>query len=229
VPHDRAHLRHFVAVGVTGLTLANGCGYFALQHVPAGFYVLVLPLSPILTVLFSAASGTERPAARVWLGVLCGLSGAALAMSPAAALPDPAALPWAVLALATPTFYALSNVLAMRLAPAGTPALPLAVGTLAAGGLALLPLALFAAPGGLAPGGAVLGGLALLVATMAAAYLLYFRLMAKAGAITTSLVGYTTTLFGIAWGVLIFAERPGWLVLPAAALVFGGLFLATRR
>jgi drug/metabolite transporter (DMT)-like permease len=35
------------------------------------------------------------------------------------------------------------------------------------------------------------------------------------------------TLTGIAWGWMLFGERPGWLTIPAAALVFSGLALVT--
>jgi drug/metabolite transporter (DMT)-like permease len=229
LPLDAPHLLYYAAVGVTGLTLANGSGYLALAHIPAGFYVLLLPLSPILTTVFSVALGGERAGPRVWAGVACGFAGAALAMAPGAALPDPRALPWALLALATPTLYAVSNVAAMRLAPRGTPPLPLAAGTLAVGALTLAPIAALAGPTQWPAGLAPLGLIALFAATMAAAYLVYFRLMAMAGAIVTSLVGYTVTLFGIFWGAAIFGERPGWLVIPAGALIFAGLALVTLR
>jgi drug/metabolite transporter (DMT)-like permease len=229
LPLDRAHLAYYAAVGVTGLTLANGAGYIALSHIPAGFYVLLLPLSPILTTVFSVALGGERAGPRVWAGVACGFAGAALAMSPGAALPNPEALPFALLALATPTLYAVSNVCAMRLAPRGTPPLPLAAGTLGVGALTLAPIAALAGPTLFPPGLAPAAILALFAVTMAAAYLVYFRLMASAGAIVTSLVGYTVTLFGIFWGAALFGERPGWLVLPAGALIFVGLALVTLR
>lgn len=229
LPLDAPHLLHYAAVGVTGLTLANGAGYLALTHIPAGFYVLLLPLSPILTTVFSVALGGERAGPRVWAGVACGLAGAALAMAPGAALPDPSALPWALLALATPTLYAVSNVAAMRLAPGGTAPLPLAAGTLAVGALTLAPLAALLGPTHWPAGAAPLALIALFATTMAAAYLVYFRLMAMAGAIVTSLVGYTVTIFGLFWGAAIFGERPGWLVLPAGALIFAGLALVTWR
>jgi drug/metabolite transporter (DMT)-like permease len=47
--------------------------------------------------------------------------------------------------------------------------------------------------------------------------------------VTTSQIGYVITLAGLAWGAVIFAERPGLLTLPAAGLIFAGLWLVTRR
>ncbi len=60
-----------------------------------------------------------------------------------------------------------------------------------------------------------------------AAFLLYFRSLAAHGGVITSQAGYVVTLAGIAWGSVLFGERPGWLTIPTAALVFAGLALVT--
>ncbi len=66
-------------------------------------------------------------------------------------------------------------------------------------------------------------------ALTALAYLLYFRALAAHGGVVTSQVGYVVTLTGLCWGFLLFGEVPGWLTVPAAALVFAGLALVTGR
>ncbi len=148
--------------GCSALALANVVGFTSLRHVPAGFFSLLVPLSPILTVLAAAALGFERVTLRRVLGTVLGLAGVLLAMAPAAALPDPAMLPWALLAALTPACYAASNLLAVRLAPCGTPPLALAAGTLSAGTITLAAFALMAGqlthaaarrPAGLGPAG----------------------------------------------------------------------------
>ncbi|WP_170979371.1 DMT family transporter [Roseomonas sp. HF4] len=226
VPTSRAHLLHYAVSGLTGLALANLVGFTALQHVPAGFFSLLVPLSPMLTVLGAAALGMERATRRRVVGTALGLSGVLLAMSPGAALPDPAMLPWAALAALTPVCYAASNVLAVRLAPRGTPPLALATGTLVAGAL---QAAVFAAATGQmqAPSLAGLPVSALQAAATAAAFMLYFRSLGAHGGVVTSQTGYVVTLTGIAWGWMLFGERPGWLTIPAAGLVFAGLALVT--
>ena len=90
VPLSRAHLRHYAVSGLFGMALANLVGFTSLQHVPAGFFVLLVPLSPILTVLGASLLGSERATPRRVLGTVLGLAGILLAMSPGAALPDPA-------------------------------------------------------------------------------------------------------------------------------------------
>jgi drug/metabolite transporter (DMT)-like permease len=226
VPLSAAHLRHYVVSGLFGLALANLVGFTSLQYVPAGFFSLLVPLSPMLTVLGAAALGAERATRRRMLGTALGLAGVLLAMSPGAALPDPAVLPWAAFAALTPVCYAASNLLAVHLAPRGTPPLALATGTLAAG---TIQAAVFAVLLGQmqVPPVAGLPVSALQGAATAAAFMIYFRSLAAHGGVVTSQTGYIITLTGLAWGWVLFGERPGWLTIPAAALVFAGLALVT--
>lgn len=226
LPLSPAHLRHYVVSGLSGLAAANLVGFTALQHIPAGFFSLLVPLSPMLTVLGAAMLGMERVTPRRILGTLLGLSGVLLAMAPGAALPDPAMLPWAFLAALTPVCYAASNLMAVKLAPRDTPPLVLAAGTLSAGaiGLAIVAAAsgqMHAVP---LPGVPVS---ALQAAATAGAYMLYFRSLGAHGGVVTSQTGYIITITGLAWGWLLFGERPGWLTIPAALLVFAGLALVT--
>jgi len=105
-------------------------------------------------------------------------------------------------------------------------ALALATGRLAAGAM---QAALLAAATGQAslPPAAGLPVSVLQAVCMAGAFLLYFRSLAAHGGVITSQTGYVVTLTGIAWGWMLFGERPGWLTIPAAALVFSGLALVT--
>jgi drug/metabolite transporter (DMT)-like permease len=160
------------------------------------------------------------------VGTALGLSGVLLAMSPGAALPDPHLLPWALLAVLTPFCYAASNLLAVRLAPHGTPPLALATGTLAAG---TVQVAAFAAVSGQLqmPPLEGLGVSAAQGVVTALAFMIYFRSLGAHGGVITSQTGYVVTLTGLAWGWALFGERPGWLTIPAAMLVFAGLALVT--
>jgi drug/metabolite transporter (DMT)-like permease len=232
IPRDRAHLLYYLAAGNSGFTLANIFGYHALQHVPAGFFALLVPLSAMITVVGAALLGQERATPRRLAGTALGFAGVALAMAPGAALPAPGLLGWALLAALTPACYALSNLLAVQMAPArGAGPLAAATGSLfgAALGLFLTGAAFGQLHRPFAEGARVEALLALQAVLTAAAYLLYFRLIAGAGAVTTSQIGYVITLAGTAWGAWLFGERPGLLTLPAAALIFAGLWLVTRR
>lgn len=227
LPLSRAYLRHYAAGGVFGLALPNFFSMTALQHVPAGFFAIVIPLSPLATVVVIALLGMERMTTRRVIGTLAGLCGVALAMSPGAALPDLSLLPWALLIMLTPVCYAASNVLGVRLRPEGAPALVLATGATVVGS-ALLWIATLLS-GQFRPGPAnALMLIPLLQGTMGAlAFVVYFRSLARHGGVVTSQIGYLITITGLAWGYLLFGEVPGWLTIPAAALVFTGLALVT--
>jgi drug/metabolite transporter (DMT)-like permease len=226
VPLDAAHLRHYAVTGLAGFALANVVSFTALRHVPAGLFALLVPLSPMLTMLLAALLGMERATPRRLLGTALGLAGTALAMAPGAALPEARLLPWALLLLVTPAGYATANVLAIRLAPPGTPSLALATGMLAGAAVfAWVPALLLGAAA--LPAGAGLGVLAAQAGLTALAYILYFRLLTGIGGVGTSQVGYLVTLSGLFWGFLFFGEQPGWLTVPAAGLIFAGLALVT--
>ncbi|UPY35416.1 DMT family transporter [Sediminicoccus sp. KRV36] len=231
VPLDRPHIIQYSAAGLSGFALANFAGYTALQHIPAGFFALLVPLSPILTVLGAAALGMERLTPPRVLGTVLGFAGVALAMAPGAALPDPALLGWALLAALTPVCFAVSNIVAVRLAPRGTDALVLATGALYGGAFFLALFSLlrgeFHIPGQVGWPGEML--IPFQAGITAFAYLLYFRLIAATGSVITSQTGYIVPIAGVLWGAMIFGERMGWLALPAAALVFAGLWLVTAK
>ncbi|MBR0648445.1 DMT family transporter [Roseomonas terrae] len=226
VPLDARHLRYYAVNGLFGMALANLVGFTSLQHIPAGFFAMLVPLSPIITVLGAALIGAERVTPRRVLGTALGLAGVMVAMSPGAALPDRSVLGWAMLAALTPVCYAMSNLFAARLAPQGTPPPALATGTLAVGAVQVAIFALligqFRMP---PPEGLPIS--ALQVTVMASAFLLWFRSIVTYGSVVTSQTGYIITLTGMAWGWLLFGERPGPLTIPAAMLIFAGLALVT--
>ena len=66
-------------------------------------------------------------------------------------------------------------------------------------------------------------------ALQAIAFTCYFRMIVRVGGVFASQVAYVITLSGVLWGLVLFAEHPGWLTLPATGLIFAGLWLLTRR
>jgi drug/metabolite transporter (DMT)-like permease len=71
-------------------------------------------------------------------------------------------------------------------------------------------------------------GAALLLAfaCTALAYVLYFRLIAQAGATKAISVTFLIPAFAIGWGALVLGERPGWAMLAACGLILLGTALA---
>lgn len=225
----RANLLHYGAGGLVGLALANLTGFTGLTRAPAGLFALLVPLSALFSVVFFALAGLERLTRRRVLGTAVGAAGVALAMAPGAALPDPAVLPWAALMLLTPVCYAAANLLSVRLSVPGTTALQGAAGTVAGATVAVVALAVPLDHLGAPPARWVAVLLVAQGVLTAAAYLIYFRLLSTRGGVFTSQVAYLITLAGLTWGWLLFAEVPGPLTVPAAALIFGGVLLVTTE
>ena len=207
----------WAVMGPTGSLLAAAAGLFAL----------VVPLSALFTVIFFALARIERATRRSLGGAAIGMLGVGVAMAPGAALPDPALLPWAAIMVLSPVCYAASNLFSVKFAVRGTPPLAQAAGTLV---LAAVGAALVAWPLGhlsLPQSGWVWALLVAQGVLTALAYLFYFRLLVHAGGVFTSQISYVVTLTGLLWGFLLFAEVPGWLTIPAAALIFAGVALVT--
>lgn len=232
LPLDAQGMRFHLGSGLIGFAAPNLVGFLALRHVPAGLFAIVIPAAPLLTFALSALLGLERATWRRFAGVVVALAGTLLALSPGAALPVGGDLGWAFACLAVPAFYACSNVFAVKFRPPGADPLALACGT-ASGAAAWLAVA------ALLPG-EPWGSLTLLRAPLltdgfaatqglltAAAYAIYFRLLTRHGGVFASQVGYVLVVTGLAWGAVIFGEIPGWLVIPATALIFAGLALVT--
>lgn len=228
MPVSARALGFYAGAGLIGSAVPGTMVFVTLQHLPAGVLAMVLPASPLLTFLFAAATGIERATPRRAGGVALALAGTALALSPGAVLPEGGSVLWAALSVLVPTCYAASNLFAVRFRPPGAPPLVLAAGTLAASVLWLIPAALMVGQARL-PAADAPTALALIQgALQALAYLIYYRLLTGQGGVFVSQVGYLIVITGLFWGWVFFAERPGRLALPASALIFAGLALATR-
>lgn len=231
IPLGRVCLRYYFMTGLIGIALPNIIIVTAIAHLPTGVMVLIIPFVPLITYLIAIGVRIERFAVIRFAGVLFGLAGVALIVLPQSSLPDPAAAPWFLLALATPVLYAVNNITAARLRPPDSHSLPLAAGMLLAAALMLTPV-MFAMDVLYLPGlpiGEAEIGMAGQIVISSVAYLMFFEILRLAGPVFMSFTGYIVTLTGIAWGVLLFGESHSPWVWGAACLIFAGLALVNLR
>ena len=128
--------------------------------------------------------------------------------------------------------YGFAGVWGRRFRHMGVPPLATAFGTVTSSSLIMLPLVLMVdQPWALPwPGqGALLAVLALAALSTALAYLIYFRLLASAGATNLSLVTFLIPVSAVAMGVAFLNEtvRPGHLA--GFALIVAGLLAMDGR
>ncbi len=194
----------------------------AQTHLASGLASILNATTPMLTVVVAHLfTSSERLSLRKIAGALCGFVGVVWMIGPdvARGLADNVAAEGAVLAAALS--YALASVFARRFRERGLAPIEVAAGQVTASSLFLAPLALAVdRPWDLpAPSPTTLAALVALAALSTAfAYVVYFRILAGAGATNVVLVTLLAPATSIALGAAILGEQ-------LAIRHFVGLFL----
>ncbi len=226
------HIRFYLAMGIFSIALPNANMALCVTHMPAGLMSLLVNLSPVVTYGLAVLIRLEAFSAVRALGILVGLSGVVVLVSPGVALPDPELLPWLLQALLTPALYGLGNIIGVKLRPSErNEPIVMAAGMLGGAISFLLPTAV--ALGQLHPlWPPFVPGEWALIAVMfvsVCSYILYFDLLRRVGAVFVSQASYAVALSGLFWGWLFFGETIGLGVVLSALLIFTGLYLVNRR
>ncbi len=223
-------LRTYLISGAIGFAIPISLLAFVADKVPASALTLVLALSPPLTYVFSIILGMEKFRIVSVLGILFGLAGVAVLVVPGESLPGPEMASWILLALLAPVCFGMVNAYAGRFRPPEAPTTMLACGLMLASALFLLPI-MFATGQAYLPTGATgMGDWAVLMAAAinVAFWLLFFEIIRRAGPVFFAQFNYLAVLAGIAWAMIIFAERPSVYIWGALVLLFVGLALVQR-
>jgi drug/metabolite transporter (DMT)-like permease len=123
-------------------------------------------------------------------------------------------------------FYATGQLLAGRHLRA-TPPLVVAFASTAISTVAALPAGIAQAPAGIWHGETIASILVLGLVGTAVAYLLFFALIQKAGAVYAGLVTYLVPPIALAYGALFLGERFGAYAFVGLVLILGGVAMAT--
>ncbi|RST84533.1 DMT family transporter [Aquibium carbonis] len=197
----------------------------------AGLASILNATTPFWTaIVASAFLPDERLTVNKLAGVLIGILGTAVMVGPGvlASLGGPV---WAkLLVLGAALSYAFAFILAKRLSGLAPPIV--ATGQLTAATVIMLPLALLVDGGsGTADASpkawAAVLGIALLAT--AVAYILYFRIIASAGASNASLVTLIVPASAVLLGIVFLGERLELFELAGLALIAGGLVVIDGR
>ncbi|HYD12629.1 MAG TPA: EamA family transporter [Allosphingosinicella sp.] len=200
---------------------------WAQQAITSGLASILNATTPIWGVLVAHLfTADEKATPGKIAGVLLGFAGVAVLIG-TDFLGELGSGVWAQLAcLAATLCYALAGVWARRFRRMGIEPTAVATGQLSAAALVMLPLVLLFEPPWLAAAPSAgawlaLAGLALFCTSLA--YILYFRLLASAGATNSLLVTFLIPVTAILLGALFLGERLEARSFVGMALIAAGL------
>jgi drug/metabolite transporter (DMT)-like permease len=227
VPRDVRTWAAFVSIGVLNNVVPFCLIVWGQTHIASGLAAVLAATTPLFTVVVAhLLTQDERMTTNRLSGVLVGLAGVAVMVGPSALVGLGSDVLPQVAVLGAAASYACAGVYGRRFRRMGVQPLATAAGQVTASALVLLPVALAVdRPWTLAMPGAPVWGAVLGIATLstALAYVLYFRLLATAGATNLSLVTFLVPLSAILLGSLILGERLDARNYFGMALIGGGL------
>ena len=221
----RQHWKMTFAVGVLNSALPFVCFTYALQSISTGLSSILNATVPLFGAVIAWVWLKDRPNHARIAGLLIGFVGVALlAWDKASFKPDAGgnASGWAVLAcLAACLCYGISASVTKRYM-AGLPSLVSATGSQVGAALALAPLTLWWWPDHAVSAKAWLAVLVLGVLCSGVAYILYFRIIERAGPARALSVTFAIPVFAVLYGVALLGEVvTPWMMGCAVVIVIG--------
>ncbi|WP_082482518.1 DMT family transporter [Methylobacterium sp. Leaf123] len=227
LPRGRGVWVAFVWMGLLNNVVPFCLIVWGQTQIASGLAAILNATTPLFTVVVAhRLTSDERMTGNRLAGVLTGLLGVAVMIGAGVFADDGSHLLAQLAVLGAALSYALAGVFGRRFQRMNIPPLATATGQVTASTLLLLPFALLAdrpwtlpMPG--APVWAAVLGLAAL--STALAYLLYFRLLATAGATNLLLVTFLIPVTAILLGTLVLGESLEVRQIIGMALIGGGL------
>lgn len=211
LPRDRATWGAFFAMGLMNNVIPFSLIAWAQSHVASGLAAILNATTPLFAVLLANfLTSDERMTPASVVGVVIGFVGVTIMIGPNALEGFTVDFLADLALLLASVFYALSPIYARRFGRAGVPPMVAATGQFTAATAMMLPLALvFDMPWTIPmpPAGvwAALIGLAAL--STALAYVIYYRILATAGAVNLMLVTFLVPVSAILLGAVFLGER----------------------
>ncbi|HZB38641.1 MAG TPA: DMT family transporter, partial [Beijerinckiaceae bacterium] len=227
LPADRRVWAAFVGMGILNNVVPFSLIVFGQTRIGSGLAAILNATTPLFAVVVAhLATPDERLTPARLAGVALGLLGVVAMVGPAALHGLGGALAAQVACLAAALSYAVAGLYGRRFQALGVAPPATAAGMLTASAVLIAPLALLVdRPWTLPwPGPAAVAALLGLAAlSTALAYLLYFRLLASAGATNLLLVTFLIPVSAVALGVLVLGEAIAARQVLGMALIGAGL------
>jgi drug/metabolite transporter (DMT)-like permease len=200
--------RRWLVVGAINTALPFVLFSVAELRVTASLGSILNATTPFFAAVLGAVWLGQRLARGRVAGLAIGLIGVVLVVGWDTGLSSPADYLAALAGLGGGASYAVGTLLVRRLFPhAGSTTL--AAGQQTAAACLMIPLGVAAWPAEMPGMAAWLAVVGLGVATTAIAYLIFFWLLAKSGALAALSVTFIIPIFGVAWGAVFLGEAFG--------------------
>ena len=209
LPASLAGWRPFAVMGFLNNALPFGLILWGQTHIPSGLAAILNATTPLFTVLIAhVVTADEKITPARMAGLIFGLAGVVVLIGPDLLREFGAHVAAQFACLGAAVSYALSGIYGRRFR--GTPALTVATGQLVASTVMLTPLVLWLdqpwqLPLPSLPASGAIFGLAAL--SSALGYVIYFRVLASAGATNVLLVTFLMPISAILLGVLVLGEQ----------------------
>ncbi|MDE2136075.1 MAG: DMT family transporter [Gammaproteobacteria bacterium] len=227
----RAQFTAVLWLRIAAIAAINSVIPFALfawgaERAPAGIGAITNAMTVMFTTLVAWLLFGERISARRIVGLTAGFVGVAILASGKTAGADVTLA--ALAGTAASVCYGFGINLVRRYLT-GLPAAAVAAANLLCGALLLAPFALYSWPARPIPAASWVSAVLLGVLCTGAAFVLYYRLIARIGAARASTVTYLIPLFGVIWAWLVLREPLTVTMALAGALILSGVAVSQQR
>jgi drug/metabolite transporter (DMT)-like permease len=232
LPRDARLLGHLALMAVVGSIIPFFLFAWGEQRVTSGLAGVLNGTTPLFTLgVAVAALPEERLTAARALGLVLGFAGVVLVVGPWDANPLTSSVPGQLACLGAAACYGVGFVYTRRfIAQRGQSPLALAATQITLAALLLGAASPVVARGDVALTPVVLASVATLGALgTGIAFVLYYRLIAEAGATSASVVTYLVPVVAVALGAVLLGEPVTWNVFAGAAVVILGIAIAEGR
>ncbi|AVO48012.1 EamA family transporter [Melaminivora suipulveris] len=228
-PVFKRHWKPALLAGLVNSALPFALFAWAVMHIPTGLSSILNAAVPLFGALVALVWLGERIAGLRWLGLLLGFAGIGLLAwrSPGALDASGSAAGWAIAAcLAASTCYAVGASFVQRYLR-GVPALACATGSQIGAALALALPTVWAWPERMPSARAWAAVAAIALLCTGIAYLLYFRLIARAGPSRALAVTFLAPVFAVCYGALFLGEQVTPWMVGCGGVIICGTMLST--
>jgi drug/metabolite transporter (DMT)-like permease len=233
LPTSAAALAAFAGMGILNNAIPFSLLVWGQSHIASGLAAILNATMPLFTVLVAHfATSDERLTVGRFAGVLVGFAGVVAMIGPGALAGVETDLLAELACLGAALSYGIASVFGRRFRRLGLSPVQTATGQLSASTLIMVPLALLtSAPWSLpVPSlAAAASVVALALVSTALAYIVFFRILARSGATSISLVTFMVPVSAMLLGTVVLGERLAPEHFVGIALIGAGLALIDGR